>query len=690
MKSLFIILSILTICIILYHYYRSQRNVKRKEAFYVDKDVVHLDGKVQIVSENNGNKIRVSKLCIDDECIEGNKLSQAFRYFTETSETDKSPDINWRKHAACVDNVCLFKENVEAFNKKDIGSYSNEPTKHLYSIDGSTMKEITKNRRNFFSDTFPLPFNLANYQNNINLGKTASDYQFPFFMLLNKINKPNTDQSEEEFMKEYLYGINRFYKGGKIEKTGKNVSTKDYITNDFEENKGFKMALYGEDYSNVKDIDNIYDALGFESSVAKSSYEDLPVNVKGNVCYAPYSRINLRTSMPTGNQNLIFSRDVMKTDKSPLENYRYEDNIDEKMYLSGVPNFHSCFDDYEDTTGVVRDYNETKHFYYQHNHDGSVKNSGDIWHTEANQETWNKDALRGKYLAAILYSGDNFDGNQFPIYHNSDDGITFYTMFPFGKQNIAPKTFYNNMRSYINLNGGNLKGKNISDFNYSGSKMTVNNDDFSKGKNITSGRMDVAIPDFIYYRSTNNNNMNVRMNKLDFYALKGRIKSFKVFKGFRVDFYSNYKFNREWDKGLRFGFYGDAEKSWNDISNSSFFTDDYNFTYTNDTLLWTLGLSNRGLTTKAITVTSYNPPTPKTQGGGSVSTMPRKNRPSYEKNAREFRFGPPVPLTMSKVSYEKTLNKPEKTQSKEEIILNKEKRDVEQSRRLQDFLKSNR
>lgn len=675
MKSLFIILSILTICIILYQYYRSQRNVKTKEPFYVDEDIVHLDGKVQVVSENNGNKIRVSKLCIDDECIEGNKLSQAFRYFTETSETDKSPDINWRKHAACVDNVCLFKENVEAFNKKDIGSYSNEPTKHLYSIDGSTMKEITKNRKNFFRDTFPLPFNPMNYKNNTSLNRAALDYQTPYFMIFNKIFKLNTNNSEEEFMKEYLYDVNRFYKGGKIEKTGKNVSTKDYITNDFEKNKGFKMALYGEDYSNVKDIDNTYDALGFESSVAKNSYEDLPVNVKGNVCYAPYSRINLRTSLPTGNQNLIFSRDVMKADKSPLENYRYEDNIDEKMYLSGVPNFHSCFDDYEDTTGVVKDYNETKHFYYQHNHDGSIKNSGDIWHTQANQETWNKDTLSGKYIAAILYSGDNFDGVEIPIYHNSDDGITFYSVYPFGKQNVAPKTFYNNMRSYINLNGGDLQGKNISDFNYPGSKITVDNGGFSKGKSINSGRMYEAIPNFIYYRSTDNSNMNVRMNVL----VPGKIKSFKVFKGFRVDFYSNYKFNREWDDGLSFGFYGDINKSWNDLSNDTFFTGGYNF------------IKNDSLTTKAITVMSYNnPPTPRTQGGGSVSTMPRRNRPTYEKNAREFRFGPPVPLTMSKVSYENRIKTPEKTQSKEEIRIKEEKRDVEQSRRLQDFLKSNK
>jgi hypothetical protein len=90
-----------------------------------------------------------------------------------------------------------------------------------------------------------------------------------------------------------------------------------------------------------------------------------------------------------------------------------------------------------------------------------------------------------------------------------------------------------------------------------------------------------------------------------------------------------------------------------------------------------------GITAPTIAVIKTNQTTtPSTYVPSGIETMKRKERPEYEKKSREFRFGPPVPLTSStSITQNQTTQAADVTTKSDEEI-----RDINQADRLKTFL----
>ena len=768
------ILFLLATCIVVLIYLGCLYKSSKYEKEEFDNKQIHLEGKVRIADgAENSKKIRVNKLCIDDECIDGNVLSSALSYFTDQGSGIRN--TNWRKNAACIQDVCLFSENINAFNKNNIPqlSTSNTDPKQLFNANSSQIDKMIKNRKQFFTDKFPEKFseNYAVENETFNTEPFKSTWLmthpmtgfFPLFY-------PRFPRAsfKDKYLNEY-YDFPYFHKSGKIEKTGQNVDSDENITKHFN-NKGFKMALYNEDYSNVNTIENVHEALGY--NVSKLNTNDLPTNVKGNLCYTPYSRVNLRTGQPdSSNQQLLFSKDKMEKDKDIIDKYN-NDNPDfgnsediNKMHLSGVPNFHACFDTYYETKdGSPKDYKETKHNYYVHDQE---KQYNDISHLQAHGKQWDEKSMRGHVLAAIAYDGENFDGNEYPIYvpdtFGTDKTITMFSEKADWKP-WAPfswtETYEPSTTDLLEEIKKDIKEKdldNLSDDAFgrrvaSGQqeegewvwRIEPDNDGWSKKKWGNDKKNDPDfLTGFLYYR-TWKIEMAAEFPPLP-YREAGGFLSIKIFKGFKIRFYNNVWISRQADMDQLSFILPEGEYNNSHFNNNSFYK---NYRFLREVMsaekrkqrdivtglrascgtasttaavlgvaaFFTAGFSaayaaaaaasasvfcsalaaeevkfaamptTYGINTPTIAVIKTNETTaPSTYVPSGIETMKRTERPEYEKNAREFRFGPPVPLTSSTINTSITQNQTTQaadvtTKSDEEI------RDINQADRLKTFL----
>lgn len=727
------ILFLLATCIVVLGYlgFLYKHNQTKREEF--NNEEIHLDGSIRI-AHGDSKKVRVSKLCIDDECIEGNVLSNALSYFTNRGQGER--DTNWRKNGACIKDVCLFPENINAFNKNSIPqlSTSNDDPKQLFNANSSQVDEMIKNRKEFFIKKFPEP--LSNIDKSIEPYKSTFGFAF-LFGYTTKVPK-FTFTNKDDYLNKY-FKFPKFYKSGTFEKTGQNVSSSSSITNNFD-NKGFKMSLYNEDYKNVDNVNNVYDALGYEENSINP--DDAPVNVKGNICYAPYSRINLRSSSPSSNQNLIFSRDVMEKDKDIIKKYNEEhpnfNNREDhkKMYLSGVPNFHSCFDEYENTNGTNTNYKETKHNYYYHDDTGNIENNGDIAHLQAHGKQWNERSFRGYLLAGIAYDGKNFDGNEYPIFVKETFGTNkTITMFS-NKEDWKPRgpswtvTYEPNPTDLLEQINEYLKEQDLDNLPDKpiGKKVKdkwiwriePNNEkkpDVTWWSNNKKNDPDF-LTGFLYYRTKKiemaakfpqllYGEANKSMKSYYYRRRPGGFLSIKIFKGFKIRFYYNVKLSRIGRLFHNTASFILGEGNYNNsyFNNTSFYTD-YNFlrevisdekrkqikkmtdsvdfkTYVIENVKLRDMPKEYGIIAPTIAVIKTNQRTSgSTYVPSEIKTMNRKERPQYEKNARNFRFGPPVPLTASTINTQEQTTQGIITQSEEEL------RNINQAEKLQRFLET--
>ena len=748
------ILFLLATCIVVLIYLGCLYKSSKYEKEEFDNKQIHLEGKVRIADgAENSKKIRVDKLCIDDECIDGNVLSSALSYFTDQGSGIRN--TNWRKNAACIQDVCLFSENINAFNKNNIPqlSTSNTDPKQLFNANSSQIDKMIKNRKQFFTDKFPEKFSenytVENETFNTEPFKSTWASTHPETGLFPRLYSDRFPRAsfKDKYLNTY-YDFPYFHKSGKIEKTGQIVDSDENITKHFN-NKGFKMALYDEDYSNVNTIENVHEALGY--NVSKLNTNDLPTNVKGNLCYTPYSRVNLRTGQPdSSNQQLLFSKDKMEKDKDIIDKYN-NDNTDfgnrediNKMHLSGVPNFHACFDTYYETKdGSPKDYKETKHNYYIHDQE---KQYNDISHLQAHGKQWEEKSMRGHVLAAIAYDGKNFDGNEYPIYvpdtFGTDKTITMFSEKADWKP-WAPfswtETYEANTTDLLEKIKKDIKERdldNLSDSAFGGKvtsgqeegewiwRIEPDNDEWSKKAWGNNKKNDPDfLTGFLYYR-TWKIEMAAEFPPLP-YREAGGFLSIKIFKGFKIRFYNNVWLSRQGDMDQLSFILGEGEYNHSHFNNSSFYKN-YNFLgevmsaekRRQSDLVHDLGIgcgatalfswmygapvcialavekgkldampTTYGITAPTIAVIKTNETTaPSTYVPSGIETMKRKERPEYEKNAREFRFGPPVPLTSSPINTSITQNQIIQADADVTTKSDEEIRDINQANRFKTFL----